>query len=1456
MALRLWRRPRSTDLGRPGKPIRVRHQSRGHAWSRRPCEGSPTATVTDPLGYATLYAFDSYGRLIKQVEANGATTTWTRDGAGRVTEIKDPLGRSTAFERDTKGYVTQETFPDAETQHWSYDSTYHGVTSFTDERGNTTIYVYDPATGHLQSTTDALLNQTSYAYSLTTGLLETSTDPQGKVTSFVYDTYRRQTQAKTTYSLTVLAQTDTAYDSWGNPSSDIDALGLSTAYLFDAMGRKTFEQVGTNGAQTWVYDDSGLVTETQNQNLHRTQLIYDESGRGIVASTVEGAGTQQARTTLYTFDVSGRTQAVRQPNGYWHTFLLDAVGQALTDTDPLGGVRRNVYDLAGQLTDTWDQLGFHSSSYYNGCGWVTASVDPTGYVVSFSFEPNGLSTGWTDSEGRGQSATYDALNRVDITADGNGNTTDTDYWPDGRVKQITDELGAVTTFDVNFLDRTETRIEAYGVAGLQRTITSYFNQVGFVTEVENGLGRSTYYEDNGLHQVWKVRDDHYMRKATNEYDGLGQPKKVKDALNDDTQEEYDGLERPTAAIDADGYKTQVISDAMGAKVAEIDGLGHATKYVNDRLGRQIAIVDANGGVVRKEYDALYLRLIVDPVGNKTRYANDPDGRVIKEVDPLGHATTYERDAAGRVTKTTDRLNGIREFGYDLNDNKTSETWKVGTTTIDSFSWTYNAKNEMLTAMEGTSGYTFTFDELGRPKTQTDPNGFTITTNYVNASDRIDTVADSAGATRQYVYYDDTSTSVSPDNVKYVTFSGAGLPNLRWDLSYNARDDVTEIKRYADLTGTNLVASSTFQQDANGFLAVIDHRDAAGVLIDYFHYGHDAANRVTSEESKVSGSSSTRAFTYDNINQLLSDGATTRAFDKNGNPTMAGYSIDPGNRIARDADSEYEYDDEGNLIRRTNLTSGETWRFLYNFRNQITTILKSGSPGGAIVWRADETYDALGNRSSETIDADGAGSGAAVTTKFAYDQNGNVWADLDASGAITTRRLYLDAVDALFAKIGSSGDVDFYLTDRQGSVRDVYSSTGTLRKEVDYDGYGKIILDTNAGYVDRYGYTGRELQPESQTQYNRGRWYAIFISRWMSEDPLKFSAGDTNLYRPVGNNVTNHTDPNGQVVPLIAGLAVLGFELYGLYRANRALERHAEIQAIFARPDWTQADAGRVQGLWQAARWDQAWAEVAKTTAESYSIGFAAGIIAPWAGAYLLGRFPLGTTITTSALTVGAIGFTGYQGYQIAGNWSQMDGPARFQAVGQVGAAWGGGLAGAGMGASWVSPRFVQASFLAGALKRGIASFSTEATAGEVAAAFAAPQAAIVSRVKAAPSSPYVTRYDPLFPGRPDPRYSIDTSTFTGGELTSAGGIRNTQEFWEQWLKLLPESLSPGNRFLIANYERLKVSPRIDDAWIRLFPEHSGFHRDVLVHHHVDFGRYAIPVPGETHVGSGGPWHAR
>ncbi|EME2045131.1 RHS domain-containing protein, partial [Cronobacter sakazakii] len=120
-------------------------------------------------------------------------------------------------------------------------------------------------------------------------------------------------------------------------------------------------------------------------------------------------------------------------------------------------------------------------------------------------------------------------------------------------------------------------------------------------------------------------------------------------------------------------------------------------------------------------------------------------------------------------------------------------------------------------------------------------------------------------------------------------------------------------------------------------------------------------------------------------------------------------------------------------------------------------------------------------------------------------------------------------------------------------------------------------------------------------------------------------------------------------------------------------------------------------------------------------------------------------------------------------------------------------------------------------------------------------------------NPYQTRVDPRYPERPDPAYSIDTTTFNSGTPTSKGGIRNNKEFWQQWSELQPASLSKNNLYRI---QELGLSPKIDDTWIKVFPEHVNYKGDTLIHHHVDFGPYAIPVPGKTHVGSGGVWHTK
>jgi RHS repeat-associated protein len=105
-----------------------------------------------------------------------------------------------------------------------------------------------------------------------------------------------------------------------------------------------------------------------------------------------------------------------------------------------------------------------------------------------------------------------------------------------------------------------------------------------------------------------------------------------------------------------------------------------------------------------------------------------------------------------------------------------------------------------------------------------------------------------------------------------------------------------------------------------------------------------------------------------------------------------------------------------------------------------------------------------------------------------------------------------------------GAVSWYLTDHQGSVRRVLDNSGAVSGTLAYDAFGKATTAT--GLIDRYRFTAREWDHVLNLQYSRARVYDVDTGRWLTVDPLGFAAGDTNLYRYVGNRATTSTDPSG------------------------------------------------------------------------------------------------------------------------------------------------------------------------------------------------------------------------------------------------------------------------------------------------------------------------------------------
>jgi RHS repeat-associated protein len=61
----------------------------------------------------------------------------------------------------------------------------------------------------------------------------------------------------------------------------------------------------------------------------------------------------------------------------------------------------------------------------------------------------------------------------------------------------------------------------------------------------------------------------------------------------------------------------------------------------------------------------------------------------------------------------------------------------------------------------------------------------------------------------------------------------------------------------------------------------------------------------------------------------------------------------------------------------------------------------------------------------------------------------------------------------------------------------------------------------------FAYTGRERDEETGLYYYRARYYDPAVGRFVSEDPLGFAAGDTNLFRYVRNVPVLRIDPHGK-----------------------------------------------------------------------------------------------------------------------------------------------------------------------------------------------------------------------------------------------------------------------------------------------------------------------------------------
>ena len=296
----------------------------------------------------------------------------------------------------------------------------------------------------------------------------------------------------------------------------------------------------------------------------------------------------------------------------------------------------------------------------------------------------------------------------------------------------------------------------------------------------------------------------------------------------------------------------------------------------------------------------------------------------------------------------------------------------------------------------------------------------------------------------------------------------------------------------------------------------------GASLGGFSYAYDAIGRIVVREHALGTNRFDRAYAYDGLGRLVSDGGVSYAYDAAGNRTAkrgdaggdVAYALGAGDRLASWTGGSYDHDAAGCVTRIAR--GADTWDLTWNGQYQLVSVATNGA------FAELYAYDALGRRAATTS--------AAGTERHVYDESWQVIADVDESGNVIRAYEWGEGIDWLLAvRIGSRTYTA--LTDIQGTVWGYADERGAVVARWTYDAWGNVLSEEVAASAAelravRYRFQGRERSAATGLVNFRMRWYDPATGRWLSKDPIGLSGG-LNLYAFCRNAPNTDNDPFGR-----------------------------------------------------------------------------------------------------------------------------------------------------------------------------------------------------------------------------------------------------------------------------------------------------------------------------------------
>ncbi len=344
-------------------------------------------SVIYPDGYEILQNFDSWGMGTNFIDSAGVSTTnlynyetglgyVAGNSAGQVYrksyDINDRLTNSvnmngvmmsSAF--DLLGRILSCTYADGGTESFVYSP--FGLTAYTNQLGNATLFGYDPA-GRKTTETNALLNVVRYSYD-SAGNLSTLIDQNGSTTSWGYDFCGRVTNKVDATATTILTY---GYDADNRLTNRWSLAKGNTTYAYDALGNLA----------SVVYAASHPITNTYNAMNWMTSM---SDGVGITTFTYTPAGQLASEDGPWASDTVSYSYSDRL------RWKLDLQQPNTADWTQIIG-----FDRVNRMSSISSPAGNFAYTYNPGLGGATTASRlvsqialPSGAAITNAFDGNG-----------------------------------------------------------------------------------------------------------------------------------------------------------------------------------------------------------------------------------------------------------------------------------------------------------------------------------------------------------------------------------------------------------------------------------------------------------------------------------------------------------------------------------------------------------------------------------------------------------------------------------------------------------------------------------------------------------------------------------------------------------------------------------------------------------------------------------------------------------------------------------------------------------------------------------------------------------------------------------------------------------------------------------------------------------------------------------------------------------